>query len=59
MTSSLEEHERIVEGIKKKDKDLVERASREHVRKGRENLISLIQQQSKSLSENPIGVRFN
>ncbi|MBM4330531.1 MAG: GntR family transcriptional regulator [Deltaproteobacteria bacterium] len=59
MTSSLEEHERIVEAIKKKDKYLVEQASREHVRKGRENLMSLIQQQSKSLSENPIGVRFN
>lgn len=57
MASSLEEHEDIVQAIKKRDKELVERTSREHVRKGRENLTSLIQQQSNFFSKNPIPMR--
>src|SRR3972149_7384675 len=51
MASSLEEHEHIVQAIKRRDKELVERTSREHVRKGRENLMSLIQQQSNFFSK--------
>lgn len=49
MESSLSEHQQIVQAIKKRDKDLVEKMSREHVRKGRENLMSLIAQQSNTL----------
>lgn len=49
MDSSLSEHQQIVQAIKKRDKDLVEKMSREHVRKGRENLMSLIAQQSNTL----------
>jgi len=49
MASSLPEHERIVEALKKRDKELVERYSREHVRMGRENLMALIQKQNNSL----------
>lgn len=47
--SSLSEHQEIVQAIKRRDKDLVEKMSREHVRKGRENLMSLIAQQSNTL----------
>ena len=49
MDSSLSEHQQIVQAIKKRDKDLVEKISREHVRKGRENFMSLIAQQSKTI----------
>jgi len=44
MGSSLAEHQDIVQAIKKKDKELVEKVSREHVRRGRENFMKLIPQ---------------
>jgi DNA-binding GntR family transcriptional regulator len=53
MDSSLSEHQQIVEAIKKRDKDLVEKMSRAHVRKGRENFMSLIAHQGICLSSFP------
>ncbi len=49
LDSSLSEHQQIVQAIKKRDKDLVEKISREHVRKGRENFMSLIAQQRNTI----------
>ena len=44
MDSSIREHQAIIEALKARDKDLVEKLSREHVRKGRENLVRIVDQ---------------
>jgi len=41
MDSSIREHQAIIEALKARDKDLVEKLSREHVRKGQEKLIKI------------------
>jgi len=49
INSSLSEHRQIVQAIKKRDKDLVEKMTREHVRKEREDLMMLIAQQNNTI----------